>query len=320
MKNMKRQRLLVQIAKLYYEEGYGQEKISQILDLSRPYVSKLLNAAREEGIVRIQVIDPLNVESALEQEFRERFGLLKAIIVPRDNEVDSLTHVAEAGVRYLDSILEDGSVIATSWGRTLHACSRVLTARPDLRDLVSAQICGGVSDVSHTVYASDIAKNFSRNLGTSAYTLTAPAVVGSREVGDLLKNDLTVARVFHYTNEAKIALFTAGAFGMGSALYRAGFLNEKEMHQLEKRGAVGDVCSHVININGEICDSELDERTIALPLDALKKKEYRICVGEGFGKADSMIGALRGGLVNVLVTNEETAERMLERLDSLNFR
>ena len=122
MKGFKRQRLLVQVAKLYYEEGYGQERIAQTLNLSRPYVSKLLNAAKEEGIVRIQVIDPLNIESSIEREFRQRFHLIKAIIVPREGDGDPLKHVGEAAARYLNDILEEGAVIGTSWGGTIYEC------------------------------------------------------------------------------------------------------------------------------------------------------------------------------------------------------
>ncbi len=315
MKNYKRQRLLVQIAKLYYEEGYGQEKIASALNLSRPYVSKLLHAAREEGIVRIQVIDPLNIETALEKEFRMRFGLLKAIIIPREEDGKRLKHVGEAAARFLNEIIEDGSVIGTSWGGTIYECSKALIPRKDLNGVVSVQLCGGVSDVSQTVYASPIADNFSSILGASAYLLPVPAVVDSKEVSEILRNDGSIAKVFQRGMESDIALFTAGTFGQQSALYRAGYLKDQDLLQLKKKGAVGDVCSHVIDIEGNICDSDLDARTMAVPLDCIKKKKYRIGVAQGFSKVNSLCGALRGGIINVLVTNEETAERILLNLD-----
>ena len=317
MKNFKRQRLLVQIAKLYYEEGYGQEKIAAALNLSRPYVSKLLNAAREEGIVRIQVIDPLNIESAMEREFRKRFGLLKAIIIPREEDGERLRHVGEAAARYLNEIIEEGSMIGTSWGGTIYECSKALIPRKDLSEIVSVQLCGGVSDVSQTVYSSQIADNFSSLLGASAYMLPVPAVVDSREVSNVLKTDGGIAKIFQMGRDADIALFTAGQFGHRSALYRAGYLKDPDLEKLEKQGAVGDICSHVIDIDGRICDRELDARTMAISLDSIRKKKYKICVAQGFSKADSLCGALRGGIINVLVTNEETAEYVLTRLESV---
>ncbi len=315
MKNFKRQRLLVQIAKLYYEEGYGQERIAAVLNLSRPYVSKLLNAAREEGIVRIQVIDPLNIESSLEKEFRQRFGLLKAVIIPREEDGERLRHVGEAAARYLNEIIEDGSVIGTSWGGTIYECSKALIPRKDLNNVVSVQLCGGVSDVSQTVYDSPIADNFSMILGASSYMLPVPAVVDSREISEILRKDGNIAKVFQRGLDADIALFTAGTFGQRSALYRAGYLKDSDLLKLKQRGAVGDICSHVINIEGKICDTDLDDRTMAIPLESIKKKKYRIGVAQGFSKAKALCGALRGGIINVLITNEETAEKILTDLD-----
>lgn len=314
MRNFKRQRLLVQVAKLYYEEGYGQEKIAETLNLSRPYVSKLLNAAREEGIVRIQVIDPLNLESSLEREFRQRFNLLKAIIIPGEEDGERLRHVGEAAARYLNEIIEDGSVIGTSWGGTIYECSKALIQRKDLNGVVSVQLCGGVSDVSQSVYASPIADNFSALLGASSYMLPLPAIVESREIGEALKTDGSIAGVFQRGEEAEIALFTAGTFGQRSALYQAGYLKDEDLVRLKKLGAVGDICSHVINIEGQICDPDLDARTMAVGLDKIKNKKYKIGVAQGFSKVDSLCGALCGGIINVLVTNEETAERILNRL------
>lgn len=319
MKNFKRQRLLVQIAKLYYEEGYGQEKIATALNLSRPYVSKLLNAAREEGIVRIQVIDPLNIETALEKEFRQRFGLLKAIIIPREEDGQRLKHVGEAAARYLNEIIEDGSVIGTSWGGTIYECSKALIPRKDLNGVISVQLCGGVSDVSQTVYAAPIADNFSNILGASSFMMPVPAVVDSKEVSEILRTDGSIASVFQKGINADIALVTAGTFGQRSALYRAGYLKEADLDRLKQRGAVGDICSHVIDIEGNLCDRDLDARTMAVSLENIKNKKYRIGVAQGFSKADSLCGALRGGIINVLVTNEETAERILSNLDRIGM-
>ena len=90
------------------------------------------------------------------------------------------------------------------------------------------------------------------------------------------------------------------------------------MKTLTERGAVGDICSHLIDIHGNLCDPELDQRTIAIPLDEIKKKKHRICVAQGLSKADSMLGALNGGFVNVLITNEETAVWILKQDDYMN--
>ena len=310
-----RQRLLVQVAKLYYEEGLGQEKIAKMMDLSRPYVSKLLNAAREEGIVRIHVIDPLNIESPLEAEFRERFHLRKAIIVQKDTGSEPLQHIGETTARFINEILEDDSVIGTCWGTTVFECSKALIPRSDLHNLLHVQLCGGVSNLNQTVYANHIAEQFSNALGAKSLLLPVPAVVESKEVADLLMNDGSVFSILQKGIESDIALFTGGAFGHRNALYRAGYLGEGDLKELSAKGAVGDVASHIIDKNGELCDRELDARTLSVPFESLKNIDWRICVGQGYSKVDCLTAVLRSGICNVLITNEETAGWILERTD-----
>ena len=129
-----------------------------------------------------------------------------------------------------------------------------------------------------------------------------------------MMQDHTVSKVCCIGESANIALFTMGTFGLKSALVQAGYLDEDIMEEMAAKGAVGDVCSHVINFDGEIFDKHLDERTIAIPLETIKDMEYRIGVAVGQSKVECICGALRGGIVNVLVTNEQTAGWVMDRL------
>lgn len=317
MEDYKKIKLLVQVAKLYYENDYSQEMVAKTLNLSRPYISKLLNEAKAAGIVRVQVIDPLSVETVLEKKIRERFGLKKVIIVPRGTEGNALFRLGLEAARYLDGILRDGDMIGTSWGETIYECSKVLMERQDLKDLVSVQLCGGTSNLNKKVYTAEIAGNFSVALGCSSFLLPLPAVLDNKKMVDMLREDHHMAKILQYGYDANIALVTMGAFGVRSALVRAGYLEYEQMERLLGMGAVGDICSHIIDIHGNICDRELDERTMAVPLDVIRQKEYRIGVAQGVSKVESICGALNGGIVNVLITNEDTAEWVLNRLDRM---
>lgn len=318
MTDYKRIELLVKTAKLYYENDFSQEMIARKLGLSRPYISKLLNEAKENGIVRVQVIDPLSTETPLEQKIRERFHLDKAKIVPMSEGPASLSRLGLEAARYLDTILQDNDIIGLSWGSTIHACSQALLQRNDLKNIVAVQLCGGISNLDKNIYATEIGNNFSVSLGSISYTLPLPAVMDSKRMKDVVQKDHNIAKIIRYGYDSNIALITAGAFGQKSALVRAGYISHDEMKLLAERGAVGDICSHLIDIHGNICDPELDERTIAVPLDEIKKKKYRICVAQGLSKVDSMLGALNGGIINVLVTSEETADLILRQDDYMN--
>jgi len=318
MTDYKKIELLVKVAKLYYESDFSQDMIAKKLGLSRPYISKLLKESKDQGIVHIQVIDPLSTETPLEQRLRERFSLERVRIVPMSEGPASLPRLGLEAARFLDTIIQDSDIIGLSWGATIHACSQALLQRSDLNNITSVQLCGGISNLNKSVYATEIANNFAATLGSTSYSLPLPAVMDSKQMKDIVQKDHNVAKVLQYGYDSNIALFTTGVFGQKSALVQAGYISHEEMKTLTERGAVGDICSHLIDIYGNLCDPELDQRTIAIPLDEIKKKKYRICVAQGLSKVDSMLGALNGGFVNVLITNEETAVWILKQDDYMN--
>ena len=129
MPDYKRIELLVKVAKLYYENDYSQEMIAK------------------NGIVKVQVIDPLSIETPLEKNLREHFGLEKVRIVPMSEGIASLSRLGLEAARYLDTILQDGDIIGLSWGATVYECSKALIRRDDLRDIINVQLCGGVSNL-----------------------------------------------------------------------------------------------------------------------------------------------------------------------------
>lgn len=318
MTDYKRIELLVKVAKLYYENDFSQEMIAKKLGLSRPYISKLLRESKENGIVHVQVIDPLSTETPLEQKIRERFQLKKVRIVPMSEGPASLPRLGLEASRFLDTIIQDNDIIGLSWGATIHACSQSLIQRNDVKNIIAVQLCGGVSHLNKNIYSTEIANNFSNFLGSNSYSLPLPAVIDSKHMKDIVQRDHNINKIMQYGYDSNIALFTTGVFGQKSALVQAGYISHEEMKILTDRGAVGDICSHLIDIHGNICDPELDERTIAIPLEDIKKKKYRIGVAQGLSKVDSILGALNGGYINVLITNEETADWILKQDDYMN--
>ena len=313
----KRIELLVNVARLYYEHDYNQSKIAEKLRLSRPYISKLIAQARAEGIVSIQINDPIHAENALERQLRQRFALRKVIVVPQSLDQAPLAKVGIACARYLNTILSDGDTIGVAWGATMFAfAGHAIVRQNNLSDITVVQICGGVSNSDRNIYASEIPKLLADALGGTPYLLPLPAIMDSVQVKESVLTDHSISRVVEYALAANIALFTVGDFGTNNALFHAGYLDEQQLKKLEANGAVGDICSHFIDESGRLCDKDLDGRTISLPLEELKKKDYRIAVAIGKSKVRSICGALNGGHLNVLITNEETATAVLRHLDA----
>lgn len=309
-KDIQKTSLLVQVARLYYEHNFSQNDIAKKVNLSRPYISKLLNEAKRQGIVKIEIKDPIMTESLLERKIREYFGLNRAIVVPKVEDINPLQQVGEATARYLDTIIKNGDVIGFSWGETVYECAKALQKREDLKDIIAVQMCGGVSNVKRNVYVSEITKAFSAMLNSAGYILPFPTIVDNEQVKSIINEEHTMKEVLKYADKVNIAIVTMGKFGNQCALARAGYLKPKEIEQLVARGAVGDVCTHIIDKDGKICDKRLDSRTVAVDYERIKQIDTRIGVAIGESKVESILGALKGGVINVFVTNEVTAEAM----------
>jgi len=304
--------LMVNIAKLYYEDNFNQDMIAEKLSLSRPYVSRLLTMAKEEGLVTVTVNVPQDYESRLEAEVRERFGLLKAIIVPLSNSNNTINRIGVEAAKYLNRIIKDDDIICTCWGSTLYEFSLNLISRTDVKNITIVQGSGGISQISKNIFASEIPKNLAEAYGGIPYILPVPAIVDKKETKDLLLEERSISQIMDLSEKANIAIFTMGYFSTECALARAGYMNKREVKELEKKGAVGDVFTHIIKVDGTPCDMELDDRTVALGLDELKKKEYRIGIASGAVRVKCIYGALISGACNVLVTDELTATKLME--------
>lgn len=306
--------LLVKVAQLYYEDNLSQEEIAKSIKLSRPYVSRLLTEAKEMGIIQFKVVDPLKGETDLERSLRMKTKLEKVIVSPILQNASRMHSLSGKAVDYLEEVVHDGDVLGFGWGTTIYSVTNLLGQGRKYPNIVAAQLCGGISNLEHNIYCIEIARNFSKAWGAKPYVLTCPAIVSSPRLKEAFLSDYNINKVMSYGYESNIALITMGTFGLQSSLYRSGYLNEKEIAALMEKGAVGDICTHVIDADGNICDPELDERTMSVPLDVIKKKKTRIGVACGQSKVDSILASIKAEIVNVLITDEQTAGYVLERL------
>lgn len=309
--------LLVQVAKLYYEFDYSQQMIADKLNISRPYVSRLINQAKAAGIVEIIIHDPNETETKIEKEIKERFGLQRVTVLPVSGEQrkEVLSKLAVAAGRFLNNIVADNDVIGVVWGDTLYECSKNLIKREDIKNVTVVQLCGGVSRVDRNIFVSEIPRNFAEAYNGVPYTLSLPAILDGVDLKNALMKEKNIAEVVAFYKKINIAIITVGLFTTNSTLVRAGYLSKKQVDELKKKGAVGDIFSRFIDINGKICCPELDQKTVAIELADFKKIKNKIVVVTGVERAKCLCGVLRGGYCDVLITDEETALEVLRITD-----
>jgi deoxyribonucleoside regulator len=301
--------LTVRIAELYYDENKTQDEIGGLLGVTRWKVGRLLGQARERGIVRIEIVHPRARRLGVERELRERFGLKDAVVVPLSDDLRS--RVAQAAADYLTALRPVPRTLGISWGRTLDDVAGHL-ARGWTSGVTVLQINGGVSLNRRPATASTTAAEIAQKGGGHAVLLPSPAILERLETARAIAADRTVAAVLDRASAASAYLYSAGVADSSSVLVDSGYLSPADVEELVRKGAVGDVVGRYIDANGNPVDPGLDERTVGLGLDRLRRAETAIFVVAGEAKHDVARAVVTSGLCSVVVTDEATAAALLE--------
>jgi deoxyribonucleoside regulator len=312
MKRKYKSTVLVEAAKLYYEHQFSQEKISKKIGVSRPTVSRLLQQARDIGIVRIEIVDPTEVGTQLEAALIAKFKLKKVIVVPNDTDDTRIIkkRLGKAAVLLVDQLISEGTVLGISWGTTMQEIASQIRSRR-VKDMIVVQLNGGISRAELDTHASEIAKAIGESYKAIPYLMPLPAVVDNAKLKKAILSDKNISRTLALGRKAEIALFTVGSFGNDSILVKADYFEPEEVDQLLKSGAVGDICSRILKADGSICSKELNNRTIGIELEELKKKPYSIAVAGGKEKLLAIQAGLKGKWFNSLITDEWVATELL---------
>jgi DNA-binding transcriptional regulator LsrR (DeoR family) len=312
-------RLLVKVARLYYEQELTQADIGQRLRLSRQKVQRLLSQARAEGIVQINVNPIMGTFADVETALAERFELQEAIVVETTAYDDQLVVAREVGAgaaEYLLRIVEPNDVIVMSWGGSLLGMVNGVAAnrrREDLRGVTVIQGLGSLGDPNNDTHASDLTRRLARSLNGQAVLLPAPGAAGSPTTRDAFYNDPHVSQVLQTACAATMMFTGIGAPRPDSILVREGnIVTWPELATLMEQGAVGDLNLRYFDEYGRKFSCNLDDRVIGLDLDQVQSISLVVGVAGGLAKFRAIKAALRGKLVDVLVTDHVTATQLLE--------
>lgn len=310
MPSARRTDLLVEVAHRYYVENESQQTIAQAIGSTRSNVSRMLTAARERGIVRIEIHRPESRDTEAEQLLRSRLGLRDAVVASSDQH--GMATVARLGATWLAEHLEDGMRLGVSWGRTLREVVRSL--RPERSVDVEAVQLGGSLEMLPQYSAHEIVRSLAQRFGGSYAYLHAPAILDSAEAAAALRGTRAIDEQLARAAGSDVALLGVGGFGAGfsAQLLESGQLTADERRDFERTRIVGDVLARFFDEQGRQQATPLRDRVLALELDELRGIPLRVGVAEGEEKAPGILGAVRGGLVNILVTDRPTARALLD--------
>lgn len=307
-------RLLAKVAKLYYEQGLRQREIADRLHLSRPKVSRLINQAHDEGIVQIIIIPRPGNYHELEDEVEEKFNLHE-VIITEVNPVDTQEIVSEkigmTAADYLLRTLQDKDVLGVSWGTTISAMVNALQPTVAKKTQI-VQLIGGLGPPEAEAHANILCQRMSQILRSKLTLISAPGIVDTQEIRQIFLSDRYVQAAFDLFSSIDVAYVGIGAPTPNSVIMRDGsIITQKELEYLKALGAVGDIALRFFDAEGQLVRSTIDERVIGISLEEIQQIERVVGIAGGPQKPEVIRGALKGGWVNVLVTDQITAEQLL---------
>ena len=299
-------RLIYKVCSLYYEDDMRQQEISDYLGISRATISRMLQKGKESGIVRVEVVNPIQFTYVkLEKTLEMKYGLKDVIVVENsslDTRQESLNKMYEKAALYLSQFFRDGDYIGVSMGFTLHNVARTRRSFAKDNQYMFVPIVGGISPNSINgvdVQSNQIAREFADKFGGSYTQFLAPAQFSDKKIKDYFLEEKSVNFIFDDFEKLDTVVMGIGA-------------NDEELQSFADNGVVGNVALQFFDSEGKREKFQgFNERVAGMPADQIKKIRNRIGIAGGAERVKAVKGAIAGGYINILITNNECAEKLL---------
>lgn len=307
-------RLMAKVARMYYVQDLNQQAITEKLQLHQSTISRILKKARTLNLVRFSIAAPPGTFAELEDQLAASFDLKDAVVVDCPAEGEAMVRDLGTALAYfLETTLKPGKIIGiSSWSRSLFAMVDALHPGDYCTDGKVVQILGGVGNVGAGFQAIHLAQRLAGSIGAKPVLLQSPAIVGSPEAQRVLFRDPAIQEAASLFEKLDVALVGIGSLEPSRVLTASGnILSREERAELQHQGAVGDICFRYYDADGRPIKSPLMKRVIGIDLLKLRACKRVVGVAGGSSKVQAILGALRGGLIDVLLTDQRTAEALI---------
>jgi deoxyribonucleoside regulator len=308
---------LADVARAYYERHLTQEEVAIQFGVSRSQVSRYLQEAHARDIVQIRIVPAGARDGDAEDALRELFPHLTEVIVARvfgDGPDLVRWTVARAAARLLDRSVSSAMTVCFGAGRTLANTVELLS--PDrASDVTVVQAMGNAGHEGLAIDYNAIASVAATAFGGRAYQINAPAILGpGMGAGELEGSNPQIRESLRLARSADLYVLGIGSI-LGDVIYvQTGLMTYDDLATLKAAGAVGDICGNFFDARGRPCPAPFQDRLVGIRLQDLRRAPTVVACVAGPEKVPALAGALTGRLVNVLVTDEQTARGMLELL------
>lgn len=312
-------RLIYKCCYLYYQDNKSQQQICNQLGISRPTVSRMLNRGKELGIVQIELKNPENVMyGKLERDIEERFQLQEVNIVPSSPLVGGSKPInSELGrgtLHYMERVLHEGDYVGVSMGFAIQNIVRTDYFISEKIPCTFIPILGGIGDSLLEIHSNYLTQRFASLFGGKCIQFFSPAVFSQKEVLQGFLQEQTIRHVTQLYKKLNLVIMGIGIPNtQNSTILRTGYVDKRILQTFTENGAVGDIALRFFDINGNMEPfDEFNSRVSGISIEELNEVPYCVGVASGPQKAAAVLGAIRGKYINVLITDIDCAQRLLE--------
>jgi DNA-binding transcriptional regulator LsrR (DeoR family) len=304
--------VMVRAAWLYYKEGLTQKEVADRLGLSRIKVNRLLKQAHEEGIVEIDIQIPDSLYLDLERELRQAYCLTKVVVTLNVIDEESQYRVlASAAANHLKQILKPETLIGIGLGRTVSYLPEFYNSEQAI-DCTIVVLTGGLSQTVDNREMPSVLQRLAEKVGGRVKLIYAPIVATNEEIRSAIIRDRAVQEALDLAKRSDVALFSVGPPGKAGLLYQQGYMDDQDTEQISQDKCVGDALGRFYNRKGAELKISFNQRVIGLSLNELRAIPEKILAAGGAKKREAILGALKGGLANTLITDAGTAKWLLQ--------
>ena len=306
------------IARRFYLEDASKTELATEFAISRFRVARLLQQAREQGVVTIEIHDRDEPREALSAELAEHLGLEECVVVKAgDTEDDNRRRMAKAAAPRIAGNVRDGDVIGLSWGRTLVAIGEELPALPSSTVI---QLTGTVGN-DFRQSPVEVIRRISRRSSVEAVAVFAPLFAASESAADTFRNDPAIKAALRRYEELSLAVLAVGSWD--PPITQLGpLITTGDRADLEREGATAEVAGIFLRADGSVIETGLSRRRISVSADELIRTPRVIAVAGSVEKAGAIAAVARSGIVTTLVTDDRAAAALmrLPRVDAPHTR
>ncbi|SDE02335.1 sugar-binding transcriptional regulator [Limimaricola pyoseonensis] len=296
---------------LYYVAGNTQDEIAKKLGVSRQSAQRLVSLAVSEKLIKVRLDHPIARCMDLSGALRERFGLSLTEVVPTDPTApELLTGMAIAAAAELERVLKspEEKIVALGTGRALRACVEQLPRMDCPHHRIVSLLGNMTSDGSATPYNAVI--RMAERVGARHYPYPLPVLVRDPDELQLMLRQEAVRNTLDLCARADLTLVGIGQLDPTAPMLLDGFIEADDLSRLVAEGAAGEITSWIYDSEGRVMECDHNSRVASAPLPRPPKRPV-VGLAVGPAKVGAIRAALTGRLVNGLITDEATAEKLL---------